>query len=580
MTSMVQNLIPQAGLGGPMPAWMKIDWSPEVEQGIYKDWGAYYSRRRRENFAMYYYDKALNLAPDDYVTYYHRSQSKRKTAQTEGALQDCKEAQRFIKTANTENAPINLEICDALYELNQFENAKAELHNNTRLFTGNKTKGFEKRLIVVDETIKESCGDALTPFFSENDKLIFHVKQLLNAQNEKDDRVLWKILKEQGKCDVISIPEIEEELLPPLEIARRKRAFDVFNQMYMDESWIDVVFLKNLRRNPNLLLNQCKYSKDYLGLLTTKQYETVKKFLKMLHARDPMYYLRYTKYSNKKMLAKFREDYLFRVQYQTRRNMISVLRSIRHLRATKNLMRLAKYVEEVMGDYVVLKTSRIMPWKFEFLNEVYNTLGLALVEQYDVPKYFRANDKKALLKLLHLPTDKSKDFKTFIFGVRSTHQEPDLVDPVVQRSRRLISRLEKRMLFAKYSIEKCYLLHQIGDSHLQSNRFDECCFSARKAIEETKNCNSNVWKFLSTMLIVKSHAALHKIERTKEALDNAYQIAGSLGNPSIIRFVEVCILCNEEEFLQKKTSLSINASRRESKVSVPSSVFVSNDNIL
>lgn len=47
------------------------------------------------------------------------------------------------------NAPINLEVCDALYELNQFEKAKAELHNNKRVFTGNKTKAFEDRLIVV-----------------------------------------------------------------------------------------------------------------------------------------------------------------------------------------------------------------------------------------------------------------------------------------------------------------------------------------------------------------------------------------------------------------------------------------------
>jgi len=39
------------------------------------------------------------------------------------------------------------------------------------------------------------------------------------------------------------------------------------------------------------------------------------------------------------------------------------------------------------------------------------------------------------------------------------------------------------MVFAKYSIEKAYILHQIASTHLQSHRFDECCFSARKSIE-------------------------------------------------------------------------------------------------
>jgi len=47
------------------------------------------------------------------------------------------------------DAPINLEVCDALYDMNRFESAKAELHDNARLFTGNKSKMFEQRLEVV-----------------------------------------------------------------------------------------------------------------------------------------------------------------------------------------------------------------------------------------------------------------------------------------------------------------------------------------------------------------------------------------------------------------------------------------------
>lgn len=50
-----------------------------------------------------------------------------------------------------------------------------------------------------------------------------------------------------------------------------------------------------------------------------------------------MYYVRYKKYSNKERLLKFREALLNRIQYQTRRNMISVLQTIRRLRYQKNL---------------------------------------------------------------------------------------------------------------------------------------------------------------------------------------------------------------------------------------------------
>ncbi|XP_043649000.1 uncharacterized protein LOC122617276 isoform X2 [Drosophila teissieri] len=339
MTSIIPpgSIVPQAqGIDAAIPIWLKIDWSPDIEQGIYKDWGTYYCRRRRENLGMYYFDKALRLGPADFTTLYRRSQSKRKNAQAEGALKDSLEAKRLLNILQRNDAPINLEVCDALYELNRLEYAKAELHDNTRVFTGNKTKMFEQRLVVVDENIEDACGPSMTQYISDNEKLIVHLAEVRNKY-KPDTRPLWKILKEQEKCDVLSIPEIEEEMLSPLEIARRSRAFDVFNQMFIDRSWHDVIFLKHVRKNPNLLLDQCKNTTEYLRTLSTKKYEEIKSFLKILEARSPMYNIRYQKFTNKKLMDKFRQEYLYRVQYQTSRNMISALRSIRYLRKTKSL---------------------------------------------------------------------------------------------------------------------------------------------------------------------------------------------------------------------------------------------------
>ncbi|KAL7745040.1 hypothetical protein ACLKA6_008108 [Drosophila palustris] len=302
---------------------------------------------------MHCYDKAFDLAPDDFMTLYYRSQTQRKIGKTHAALADSKEAQRIAQRSRpVNNYSINLEICDALYELNQFENAKAELHNNTRLFSSNKSKSFEDRLIVVDENIKDACGNGLSPFILENEKLFNQMSEVLNIERNVDKCPLWQILKEQEKCDVLSIPEIEDKLLSPREIARRRRAFDICNQVYMDRSWTDVLFLKNLRTNPNILMEQCKKSNQFVGTLTVKQYEVVRQFLKMIHARSPMYFMRYKKSANKALLDKYREAVLNRVQYQTRRNMNSVLRIVKRLRAEQNLEKLSKYVEEVMGDYV------------------------------------------------------------------------------------------------------------------------------------------------------------------------------------------------------------------------------------
>ncbi|KAH8295838.1 hypothetical protein KR018_011691, partial [Drosophila ironensis] len=564
MTSIITPT-PQQGIEADLKAWEKIEWSPEIVQKIYRDWGSYYSGRRRENLGMYYYDKAIDLSPEDFTTLYRRSQSRRKNALPALALEDGLHAQRILKSMHRNDAPVNLEVCDAFYELNQLETSKAELHNNTRIFIGNKVKAFEKRLVVLDDTIIDACGPAMTDFLLQNEAVCCNVRRMAQEKFE-DPRPLWKILKDQGKCDVLSIPEIDEIQLSPLEIARRSRAFDVFNQMFLDRSWVDVIFLKNLRKNPNLLLDQCKNSKSFLKNLSTSKYEDLKTFLKMLEARSPMYYIRYKKFTNPKLMEKFREDYLYRVQYQTRRNMISVLRNIKQLRKTKNIPKLSEYVEQVMGDYVVIKTHRVMPWKFEFLNEVYNTLALALLDQFEVPKNFKFTSKNALLELLHFPTDKSLDVPKFVFGDRTTHQEEDTSDPALSKSRQRIARLEKRLLFAKYAIERSYIMHQIANTHLQSNRYDECCFVARKGIEEAKACNNDVWRLLCVFLILKANAALHKLERTRETLESAFLIANELRNEKLTDYLMVCHSCNDEAFLVKKQSMA-GSSRRESTVS-------------
>lgn len=103
-----------------------------------------------------------------------------------------------------------------------------------------------------------------------------------------------------------------------------------------------------------------------------------------------------------------------------------------------------------MGDYVVLKTHRVMPWKFEFINEVYNTLALAYADIYTASPDMNVNydTKNRLVHLLKVPIDKNKDRSMkFVFGDKSTYQEPDAIDFsllaykwVVQKVRYNISR--------------------------------------------------------------------------------------------------------------------------------------------
>lgn len=65
-----------------------------------------------------------------------------------------------------------------------------------------------------------------------------------------------------------------------------------------------------------------------------------------------------------------------------------------------------------MGDYVTIKTNRVMPWKFEFTNEVYNYLGLARINEYKIPSNMTVlQGKQRLLTLFRLPLSNSLDMK-------------------------------------------------------------------------------------------------------------------------------------------------------------------------
>lgn len=62
-----------------------------------------------------------------------------------------------------------------------------------------------------------------------------------------------------------------------------------------------------------------------------------------------------------------------------------------------------------------------------------------------------------------------------------------------------MSRLENRIRFAKYPIEKCYLYHKMSEVQLKQVHYDECCFNARKCIKGMTNEFCLVNDFILTL---------------------------------------------------------------------------------
>ncbi|XP_030370081.1 uncharacterized protein LOC115620798 [Scaptodrosophila lebanonensis] len=530
--------------------WEAVDWSPERLRSMYSNWGSFYARKQHFQHGIYYMNKSLELKPDCSSDLVKRSQFMRLMGKAPKALLDCQRAEDILRSRGIISPHVSLETCDALYESNRLEDFKAKLHDNLRVFNSSTTKGlFLKRLCFINENFNDTLSENLSP---EVQRLI---KKMIASNASKPE-------EKQLDCDVVSILEKEEEVLSPLEIARRKRIFKIYNQTYLNRSWIDVMFLRKLRENSNLLLDQSMESTPCLRQLANRDYKTLRTLTKMLQTRCPMYSSHMEKYPRKDLYEKHKRENLFRIQYQTRRNMFKILKSIRQLISSGELNKLNDFVEEVMGDYVTTKTNRIMPWKFEFVCEVYNYLGLARINEYKIPRDMKIlNGKQRLLKLFKLPTDKNADTSSrFIFGDRSAIQRPDTGDTQAIGFKRRIARMENRMRFAKYPIERSYLLHEIAQAHLSNNSFDAACSVARKAIDESKQCNSTLWSFLNLMIICKAHAVLGKVEREKEALKDAFQLAQKMKNIDQCVFIDICLKVNAEELELRKTLTSIDVS--------------------
>lgn len=62
---------------------------------------------------------------------------------------------------------------------------------------------------------------------------------------------------------------------------------------------------------------------------------------------------------------------------------------------------------------------------------------------------------------------------------------------------------------------------------------------------------------------MKANAVLHKLEQTKEALEEALPVAHILGAPELVHFTEACMSCNNEDAITKRATLM--QSRRESR---------------
>jgi hypothetical protein len=161
--------------------------------------------------------------PNNASFYFKRSQSKVKAGQIQEALVDAKLGIKL----DASNFSCNLQECDCIYEQNELEQNLVKLSQKSRQFVGHRLQVFDERKHVVSlDCIDESSSLELIALFKvksniedifgknakncllEREKTITKQYQENNIRS-KSDRPLWKVLRENELCDVVSVLEIK-----------------------------------------------------------------------------------------------------------------------------------------------------------------------------------------------------------------------------------------------------------------------------------------------------------------------------------------------------------------------------------
>ncbi|KAH8354773.1 hypothetical protein KR084_007387, partial [Drosophila pseudotakahashii] len=506
-----------------------------------------------------------------YKSLFLRGRCHRSLARPDLALLDVQRAQRALRsvmrsTSVSEAAHIIAEKCDNLFEANEFESTLTTLHAEGRPFGGQLAHGRfrlikEKTLDVFEDTL----GESLRPFMHEHSGVLEEVSRRQKELAAHDPRLLWKTLRERRQCDVQSVLVKQPAQLTPLEKARRRSSERLYNYNYMGRSAVDIALLRQLRSDKNLLDPLRIQTTPSMRQLSEEQYAIVRRFMKMLHARNPLYNRRYVRQRKggvcEQERRRRREMHLFHTQYQTRRDCLRMLHEVHRLRREGDVERLSDYVEHIMSGFVGLKTQRTLPWKWELLNDVYNALAMAHCDCCAVPANVDFLEAQNRHVLYLLRPEKVRDMSVS-FGGPNIYLEIEREEERHSRITQKLEHLENRLRHSRYPIERSYLFFEMARCHFKESRFDKCLVIARKAYNEARVCNCLIWRFNSIFLGCQVHAVLNRFERLKESLAKASQLASDLKAPKLVAYIAICISVNNYD-------LALRQMRQQQDVLVP-----------
>lgn len=453
---------------------------------IYRDWGVHYKHQDEWRKALDSFERSVELLPKQYRSFLEQSICKLHLGRADEALQAIDKClEEYPENELAKHVKSN-----CLYYLNRLEdtlkNSVNALHDHPKSFVG---PNFIK---TVERNLETGAGPEAGKLFRR-----FNYKYRANngfpykSQPDNDASL--------DNCDVVSLKEEVDAVTDPYLLDRRKRKENFRNEVYFDGHVIKQInFWKSLRNNDAVDLRQAPKSSKILTQTVEDCLDNLKRCRETLWSREPLFAKRA---QTKKSDQQFSRLVAFlHLQQDVRRQALFQLDRMNQLART-NLKSLLQYVEKVTVEFYAVKTYDIFPMKFEYVNEVYNFVGLEYFNSFiRIPqKLTDASIEERIVKLLKVPKVKKHEnrFENIdivgTFGDRNAYKDADAVDMTFIRFYDRSKYFHDRLKHSKYPIEKAYLYYQLCELYMGGMRFQESQQYARDVIAQAQKCKSNLW---------------------------------------------------------------------------------------
>lgn len=458
----------------------------KLRQQIHYDWGKYYKRLGKNADAKKQFLDSLSLketahGPMEQLSRCHLERGDAPEA-LELANQCLKNYPKITRTNTHRN--------ECIYDNNEFEECLVEQYRLSH--DKRPVIGLVDAIKLTELTLEGSIG-IQTGSFSNNFRQALSQVAKIEPQ-PVDTRPLWKIRRDNGECDVLSVCSDSHKKLKksetvdhPLDLYRSKKRQKRIRSMYFTTPTIDTHdFLMGLPNDPRFDFPPSDESTKVIGHAIEEELKVFGKFERMLHQRQPVYAKKILQ--KKRNSRKFNEETLQRLRDTTENLAKNQLIRIRTI-PVDDLSGLLTSVEEIMTNFYMLKSENAFPKKLEFLETIYDIVGNRYINNIDTnpdPFYLMED---AFTRHDH----------NFVLPQRF-NLSPGFRNPV--------DHFMKRLECTEVPIERCHIVHQLSRVFFKQEKYIESKEMGEELVRTATSIENYNWMLLGHFRVIIINDAL------------------------------------------------------------------------